>query len=239
MTWQSIKDNQKEKRFYQNDLPIFKQYKNILKFHAPGLAPVEDETGWYHIDENGNEIYSERYKRAFGFYCDRAAVTSLDKECFHINTKGKRAYAETYAWVGNFQENLCTIRKFDFNSNRNVYFHIGINGEKIYSETFLYAGDFRDGIAVVRDINNGLCHHIDNHGNRINNKDFIDLDVFHKNIAPAKDLLGWFHSDINGDPLYTQRFLSIEPFYNGFALVETLDNKKKIINEQGNTVVLL
>lgn len=238
MNWKNIKDNQKEKRFYCSGLPIFKHFKNILKFHAPGLAPVEDETGWYHIDAHGNELYQERYKRTFGFYCNRAAVTTSNEGCFHINTKGKQAYAERYDWTGNFQENLCTVRKFDADSGKNIYFHIGLNGERIYPNTYLYAGDFRDDIAVVRDYN-GLCHHINNQGKRINNKEFIDLGVFHKNIAPAKDADGWFHSDINGVSLYTKRFLFIEPFYNGFALVETLDNKKKIIDEQGNTVVQL
>ena len=54
-----------------------KTFKNRLKFHAPGLAPVEDETGWYHIDTNENAIYPERYSRAFGYYDGLAAVTDL------------------------------------------------------------------------------------------------------------------------------------------------------------------
>ena len=96
-----------------------KTFKNKLKFHAPGLAPVEDETGWYHIDTNENAIYPERYKRTFGFYDGLASVTDFSSNCFHINTLGQRVYKEKYAFCGNYQEEKCVVR--DFSNN---YFHI-------------------------------------------------------------------------------------------------------------------
>lgn len=63
-----------------------KIFKNRLKFHPPGLAAVEDESGWYHIDINENAIYSERYSRTFGYYDGSAAVTDFANSCFHIDT---------------------------------------------------------------------------------------------------------------------------------------------------------
>jgi hypothetical protein len=59
------------------------------------------------------------------------------------------------------------------------------------------------------------------------------LGIFHKNIATAKDKNGWFHIDKNGNEVYKNRYLSIEPFYNGFALVTTFENEKIIIDEKG------
>ena len=64
-------------------------------------------------------------------------------------------------------------------------------------------------------------------------KEFLDLGIFHKNFATAKDKLGWLHIDKAGNQLYNERYLMIEPFYNGFSLVETFENKKQIIAENG------
>lgn len=80
-----------------------------------------------------------------------------------------------------------------------------------------YAGDYREGIAVVREKGTGLCHHVDLQGKRIYEDEgnhtikykvriqinfvhlgFLDLDVYHKGYARAKDSHGWFHVDTNG-----------------------------------------
>lgn len=235
--WKDIKDNQVDKKFYVNGQPVFKQFKSILKFHAPGFAPVEDESGWYHINAIGMPIYNERYVRTFGFYCERAAVTSLNG-CFHINPQGIRIYSESYAWIGNYQEEICPVRKQTPDTKQNIYFHIDLNGKRLYPDNYLYAGDYRDGIAVVRNFD-GLCHHIDSHGKKINDKEFLDLGVFHKNIAPARDENGWFHSNVSGKALYSKRYAALEPFYNGYALVETFEQKKQIISENGDVVLCL
>jgi hypothetical protein len=47
-----------------------------------------------------------------------------------------------------------------------------------------------------------------------------------KTFATAKDNNGWFHIDKQGNEVYKNRYLTIEPFYNGFALVTTFDNEK-------------
>lgn len=231
MNYKDITVSNDNTQFLFEGKPIFnKQYFEVLKFHAPGLAPVKDETGAYHIDSNGKTLYSERYSRTFGYYCNRAAIIQ-SKNCFHITENGMRAYSLDYAWTGNFQENLCTVRDFDYH-----YFHIDLQGNRIYSENYLYAGDFKDGIARVKQ-QNGLFKHINIKGNFINNKEFLDLSVFHKNFATAKDKDGWFHIDKNENEVYKQRFAAVEPFYNGFALVTQFDNTKIIIDEQGNKML--
>jgi hypothetical protein len=224
-------DKYKKIRYWVEDLP--KRGKTTftrLKFHAPGFAPIKDETGAYHINRNGNPLYSERYIRTFGFYCNRAAVIQ-GKNWFHINEIGTRSYPQNYSWAGNFQENLCTVRDFG-----NYYFHIDLQGNRIYSENYLYAGDFKDCIACVKQ-SNRLFRHIDTKGDFINNKEFLDLGVFHKNFAIAKDKDGWFHIDKDGNEIYKHRFTAIEPFYNGFALVTQFDERKIIIDEKGDKML--
>ena len=208
-------------------------YKSILKFHEPGLAPVEDETGWYHIDTMNHAVYPQRYKRTFGFYCGLAAVTDHDSSCYHIDTHGNRIYGENYAFCGNFQEDKCVVRDFE-----NHYFHINKHGKRIYTENYVYAGDYKDGIACVK-LQNGMYRHIDAWGRFLNEKEFIDLGVFHKNFATAKDANGWFHINTKGEQLYPERYLMIEPFYNGYALVTGFNGHKQIINEKGENILCI
>ena len=217
---------------YKGENIFGKTFLQALKFHKEGLAAVCDYSGWYHITMQGCCLYDAGYSRTFGYYCQRSAVVDA-QSWYHIDIVGKRVYSESYVWCGNYQENICTVRCDD-----NRYFHIDLNGKPAYPEKYHYAGDFKDGFACVR-LPNGLYKHIDMKGNFLNNKMFLDLGVFHKGIANAKDENGWFHSDKNGKELYPQRYQQIEVFYNGFALTETFDNQKIIINEQGKTILNL
>ena len=231
MNWQNIKVSADNTHFIFDGKQIFgRQFFEVLKFHSPGLAPVQDESGSYHIDTSGKQLYADRFTRTFGFYCNRAAVVKADK-WFHITDKGQRAYTNSYSWTGNYQENLCTVR-----DDNNQYFHIDLNGNRIYEQNYIYAGDYKDGIACVKS-QDGFYKHIDNKGNFINEKSFLDLGIFHKNFATAKDIDGWHHIDKDGNQIYKERYLAIEPFYNGFALVTQFDNQKIIIDESGKKIL--
>jgi hypothetical protein len=111
-----------------------------------------------------------------------------------------------------------------------------LTGKRAYKESYQYAGDFKDGFACVR-LNSGSYIHIDGRGIPRNGKEFCDLGVFHKGYATAKDEKGWFHIDDKGDELYSSRFASAEPFYNGLALVESFSGFKQIIDETGMVVL--
>jgi len=233
MNWQEIKISADGTHFLYIDNPVFgRKFIEVLKFHAPGLAPVKDETGAYHIDVWGNNLYEERYSRTFGYYCNRAAIVKDGTWC-HLTEQGEPAYHHFFSWTGNYQEDICPVRDIDGN-----YFHIDLAGKRIYTEKYTYCGDFKDRVACVRTVN-GFYRHIDNLGAFLNDKEFLDLGIFHKNFATAKDKDGWFHINRSGKELYKNRFTSIEPFYNGFALVETAANVKCIIDESGNMVLNL
>lgn len=233
MNWKEIKVSNDNNFFlYKEQIVYNKIYDEVLKFHAPGLAPVKDITGAFHIDINGKELYAKRYNRTFGYYCNRAAVIQ-NKSWFHLTENGYRAYNESYAWAGNYQENLCTVR-----NNNNKYFHIQLNGVKAYINEYSYSGDFKDGYACVK-LPNGLYKHIDVKGNFLNNQEYLDLGVFHKNYATAKDENGWFHIKKDGCQLYNMRYALIEPFYNGFAVVDTFEKTKQIISENAEIIVKL
>lgn len=233
MNWKDIEVSEDNTHFLFQGKPLFtKRFLSVLKFHAPGLAPVQDEKGWFHINENAVPLYNSRFVRAFGYYFNLAAVISNDG-WFHLTEKGEPAYKERYEWCGNFQDGLCSVRTMT-----KEYFHILPWGERAYAESYTYAGDYKDGIACVRN-SDGKFKHIDCKGKSINEKVFLDLGVFHKGYATAKDDKGWFHINQRGEPLYDDRYASVEPFYNGFALIEGFDSQKKIINEAGVIVLSL
>lgn len=207
------------------------RFQRVGKFHEPGLAPVSDPSGAFHVGPDGRPAYSGRFRQAWGFYAGLAAVEDAGG-WLHVRVDGKPLYTEHYAWCGNFQEERCTVRRLD-----GRYLHIDIDGRPAYPERHLYAGDFRDGVAVVRSAEDALCRHIDLHGKRVHDGSFLDLDVFHKGLARARDAAGWFHIRLDGRPAYARRFAAVEPFYNDAALAETLDGDRIIVGLDGGTVL--
>lgn len=207
------------------------RFAAVQKFHEPGFAPALDATGAFHIDTHGKAAYSTRFQKSFGFYEGLAAVAD-HSGWRHIHPNGAPAYASRYEWCGNFQERRCTVRGSD-----KRYFHIAPDGSSAYAARHLYAGDFREGIAVVRYVEDGLCGHVNSSGLPTHDARFLDLDIFHKGFARARDARGWFHVERDGKPAYSERFAAIEPFYNGQALVETLSGARAVIDVDGSVRV--
>lgn len=206
--------------------PLYEtKFIHVEKFHEPGLAPVCDKTGAYHINLRGKAVYTKRFNKTHGFYCGRAAVE--DKAgCYHIDSYGIRVYKQSYQWVGNYQENICVVRR------SNKFYHIDLHGNKLYQEEYDYVGDFKDDIAVV--YKDGRATHVNPQGKLIHNKWYKQLGIFHKGFAIAEDSDGWFHIDIEGKARYLQRYKTIEPFYNGLAMVKAYDGTLGQIDTTGN-----
>lgn len=213
-----------------NNQPLYtKRFLAVQKYHAPGLAPVCDKHGAYHITTAGIPAYAQRFDKSFGFYEGRAAVVK-DNSWWHILPCGEPLYAERYRWCGNFQNQACVVQDF-----KQAFYHIDLQGKPLYSARFRYAGDFRDGIATLQN-DMGLYSHICQDGSYLHNKWFADLDVYHKGFARAKDEHGWFHIDAKGQALYSARYSMVEPFYNGYARVTSHTGAILRLDEQGNVV---
>lgn len=208
------------------------RFRGVLKFHEPGLAPVIDESGAYHIDVAGAPAYPARHLRTFGFY-ERLAAVEGPHGWHHVHADGRPAYPARFAWCGNYQGARCAVR-----ARNDRYHHIDGNGAAAYSGRYRYAGDFRDGLAVVQR-DDGQHTHIDMAGRPQHDRWFLDLDVFHKGLARARDPGGWTHVDGEGRPAYARRFAAVEPFYNGQARVERLDGGLEVIDEAGQCLVEL
>lgn len=209
------------------------RFDEVLKFHAPGLAPVMRDHKAWHIFPDGSPAYERRFSRTFGFYDETLAAVQDHHVWFHITSDGQPAYPERFAWCGNFQEGRCTVRQFD-----GSYYHISADGCPAYSKCWCYVGDFRDGVAVVQ-AQDGYSTHIDLAGRLVHGQWFLDLDVYHKGYARARDRVGWMHIDLAGKPMYRRRFAAVEPFYNGQARVEQFGGRLLIIDELGEELLEL
>lgn len=215
------------------DQPAYRaRFLDVLKFHEPGLAAAEDETGAFHIHPSGEAAYRQRFRRTFGFYEGRAAVDAGDY-WIHVLPDGATLGGNHYSWCGNFQGGRCTVRNVD-----GSYYHVDRNGDPAYRDRYRYAGDYRDGVAVVQRAD-GLHIHVDSEGRQVHEHAFVDLDVFHKRFARARDQFGWTHVDLQGAPAYQRRFAAVEPFYNGQARAERFDGGLEIIDEGGATRIEL
>lgn len=206
------------------------RFHRVQKYHDPGLAPVVDASGAFHIAADGKAAYPARFLQAWGFYEGRAAVQD-QRGWFHILADGQELTRDRFDWCGNFQEGRCTVR-----SHSGQYFHITGAGSPAYQERYLYAGDFSDGAAVVRCPRRDLSTHVDASGCPIHEFWFADLDVFHKGLARARDQHGWFHIDRQGLPAYADRFHEVEPFYNGQARAVTKSGAILVIDRTGRGV---
>lgn len=233
MNWQNLRvvaDNTYHKNGEQ---PAYSQrFDEVLAFHPPGLAAVRLGGQAWHIHPNGQAAYSQRFLRTFGFYEDLAAVVT-PTGWQHIDANAQPIYHEFYTWCGNFQGRRCVVRNAE-----GKYWHICADGQPAYAQRWSYAGDFRSGIAVVQAAN-GYSTHIDPYGQYLHQFWFLDLDVFHKGFARAKDEAGWMHIDLQGRPIYQRRFAAVEPFYNGQARVECFDGSLEVIDEAGKRLVQL
>lgn len=210
--------------------PLYaRRFDQVLPFHEPDLAPVSLDGLAWHIRPDGSDAYPERFERSFGFYCAVAAVNQAGK-WFHISPDGQALYVARYAFAGNFQDDCCVVC-----DSEGRYFHIDLRGRPLYPSRWRYCGDFREGIAVAQD-NDGLSTHIDISGELVHGRFFIDLDVFHKGFARARDAAGWHHVNRAGQPIYAQRYTQVEPFYNGCSRAETRDGALLVIDESGTVL---
>ncbi|WP_437960400.1 methyltransferase [Sorangium sp. So ce119] len=208
------------------------RFDEVLAFHAPGLSPVRCGSAAWHIDARGEPAYTRRFERTFGFYEGRAAVSSSEG-WHHILPDGAEVYPARYSWCGNYQDSRCVVR-----DSEGLYRHVDQAGRAVYAARWRYAGDYRDGIAVAQG-DDGRSTHIDARGELVHGRWFLDLDVFHKGFARARDDQGWTHVNGGGQPAYGQRFAMVEPFYNGQARVERFDGSLEAIDEDGRTVTVL
>ncbi len=207
------------------------RFDNVQSFHFPlAYAPVRNGQHAFFINIEGKSVFERNFKNAFGFYDDIATVVD-ERGFFHIDERGRDIHFQHFAWSGNFQEGICVVE--DMESKQ--FFHIDRNGDPIYIKKYAYVGDYRYGIAVITNTD-GFCTHIDMQGQLLHGKHFLELDVYHKGYAIAKDERGYFHINKIGEAIYNERYMKLEPYYNNRAIAIDQYGIKLIISIEGKIV---
>lgn len=214
-----------DKALYSN------RFDKVQEFYfPPNYAPVVLNQTAFFINTKGEKVFNRTFNQAFGFY-DGIAAVSDDLGFFHINQEGQDIHSFRFEWSGNFQENYCVVK--DMSTKK--FFHIDRQANPIYPKQYAYVGDYKYSIAVIVN-ESGLSTHINNKGHFIHNQFFLELDVYHKGYAVAKDKFGYFHIDKQGIAIYSARYQKLEPFYNNRAFAVAHDNTKLIISPTGDII---
>ena len=232
------------------------KFDQVLSFHD-GIAAVRERNGGgaYHIDLSGKPLYDIKYKRTFGFYTEvqRAAVVDHDDTFFHIDRTGRPVYDSRYSWCGNFHaisspktemEGGPFLFRSPVRDTDNRYFAIDQHGEVKYGP-YSYLGDPNStGQSVAHDLD-GNPTIVNADGSswfttnaQANERTFIEACVPHKGIAAVRDDEGWFYVTQAGEEVGCgDRYLFVEPHYNGQARVRLQNGQWALVDEAGRVVV--
>lgn len=143
-----------------------------------GLSAVKDKNGWFHIDLDGNEVYSQRYKWVGNFNENKCSVRSIDDKYFHIDIFGKKLYEEEYSYVGDFKYNIAVV--IDKNGKST---HIDENGNLIHNKYFDELNIFHKGFAIAKDTKGYF--HINKNGDALYDSRYKKLEDFYNGFALA------------------------------------------------------
>ncbi|TLD81035.1 hypothetical protein LS68_006090 [Helicobacter sp. MIT 05-5293] len=163
--------------------PLFGRYFESAFGFYDGLACVSDETGYYHILENGIDAYAYRFAWCGNFMEEACVVKDKSGAYFHINTQGEPLYAERFCYVGDYYYGIASALL-----DNGQYVHIFKDGSRVHNNAFLSLEPFHKGKAVARD-EEGYFH-IDKNGNALYSYRFAKLEAFYNGKAFGEDFNG-------------------------------------------------
>ena len=159
--------------------PIYnKRFKRAFGFYE-GLAAVEDETGWYHINLKGEPAYPQRYAWVGNFQEGRAPVRDFNGRYFHIDKSGRPVYKERYNYVGDFKYGTAVVY-----CENGYARHIDRHGRFIHDKKYIELYPYHKGFAIARD-EKGYFH-IDRSGNPIYKERYEWVEPFYNGYALVK-----------------------------------------------------
>ncbi len=161
--------------------PVFERsFKEAFGFYDD-IATVVDESGFFHIDKQGEDIHSQRFSWSGNFQEGLCVVK--DKESglfFHIDRKGDPIYMEKYPYTGDYRYGVAVIT-----NQEGLCTHIDKEGQLLHGKFFSELDVYHKGFAIAKD-ERGYFH-IDKAGESIYADRYIKLEPFYNNRAVAID----------------------------------------------------
>ncbi len=148
-----------------------------------GLAAVCDESGFFHINLDGKDLYKNRYAWCGNFVENKCSVCDFEGNYFHISINGERLYNENFIYVGDFKYGIAVAV---LKNGKSV--HIFENGIRVHNMEYDALYPYHKGYAVAKD-SKGFFH-IDKAGKELYKERYAELEPFYNNKALATDFYG-------------------------------------------------
>ncbi len=147
------------------------------------LAAVSDESGFYHINDSGEEAYNNRFAWCGNFVNGACVVRDKSGLYFHIDAQGKALYGHRFSYVGDFVYNIAVAVLENGKAT-----HICKDGTFLHGKLFESLEPYHKGVAVAKD---SLGYfHIDKNGKALYADRFTKLEPFYNGRAFATTLCG-------------------------------------------------
>lgn len=167
----------------KNNTKLFgREFKQAFGFYE-GLACVSDESGFYHILENGKDAYKSRFLWCGNFVENSCAAQDSKGKYFHIDKSGKPLYKEKFCYVGDYKYGIAVAL---LENGKCV--HILKNGKRLYNKEYEILEPFHKGVAVAKDAKGYF--HIDKRGNELYKQRYARLEPFYNGKAFGLDFEG-------------------------------------------------
>ena len=166
-----------------NNTKLFgREFQKAFGFYE-GLACVSDESGFYHILENGKDAYKNRFLWCGNFVEGSCVVQDSKGKYFHIDTFGKPLYKDKFCYVGDYKYGIAVA-----SLENGKCIHILKNGKRLHNKEYELLDQFHKGIAVAKDTKGYF--HIDKLGNELYKQRYAKLEPFYNGKAFGLDFDG-------------------------------------------------
>lgn len=166
-----------------NNKKLFmREFQKAFGFYE-GLACVSDESGFYHILENGKDAYNKRFAWCGNFIEGACVVKNGKGKYFHIDIFGNPLYEYKFEYVGDYKYGIAVALL-----KNGKCIHIKRNGKRFHNEEYEFLEPFHKGIAVAKD-EEGYFH-IDKSGRALYKQRYAKLEPFYNGKAFGLDFDG-------------------------------------------------
>lgn len=166
-----------------NNKKLFmREFQKAFGFYE-GLACVSDESGFYHILENGKDAYNKRFAWCGNFVEGACVVKNGKGKYFHIDIFGNPLYEYKFEYVGDYKYGIAVALL-----KNGKCIHIKRNGKRFHNEEYEFLEPFHKGIAVAKD-EEGYFH-IDKSGRALYKQRYAKLEPFYNGKAFGLDFDG-------------------------------------------------
>jgi len=141
-----------------------------------GLAAVEIDDEWFHINIKGVPFYEERYSFTGNFQEDICVVCDQNGSYFHIDILNRPLYKVRWQYCGDFREEVAVVQ-----AQNGLSTHIDKHGKLIHHNWYYDLDVFHKGYARAKDSKG--WHHINLLGEQIYPQRYYSIEPFYNGFS--------------------------------------------------------